>query len=280
MIDLHIHTINSDGTDTINELLNKISANNIKYFSITDHDNIKSYFEMQNYLYKLTDQGIKYISGIEFSTDFENQSMHLLAYNYDNKINAIESVLQKIKELRLNRIKLHLENLKNEYNIILEQSEIDWLYSQSNPSKPHIANILIKKGYGNTVLEVMQKYLSKKYHNQKLDAKDLVKELSKQGIHIGIAHPLGGVGETRITEQQCEYNVKTLKQYGIEFIECFYSLYNEEERALLINIAKKFDLKLSGGSDYHGKNKDVQIGDLGNNYNPDLKDFTILKLIK
>lgn len=280
MIDLHIHTINSDGTDNIDELIEKISKSNIRYFSITDHDNIKSYYEIQSYLNNLQAQEIKYISGIEFSTNFENQSMHLLAYNYDNNIDTIESVLQKIKELRLNRINLHLEHLKNEHNIILNQNEIDWLYSQNNPSKPHIANILINKGYGNNVSEVIQKYLSKKYTNQKLDAIELVQKLSNQGIIIGIAHPLGGVGEPRITPEQCEYNIKTLKNHGINFIECFYSLYNEEERTLLQKIAEKYHIKLSGGSDYHGKNKDVNIGDLGKNYVTNLDDFTVLKIIK
>lgn len=280
MIDLHMHTINSDGTDTTAELIDKIIDNNIKYFSITDHDNIKSFYEMQDYLSLLKSKKIQYISGIEFSTNLEGQSLHLLAYDYDSNINTIESILGKIKELRLNRVHAHLDNLKNEFKITLEQEELDWLFSQNNPSKPHIANILINKGYGDNVSEIIQKYLSKKYPNQKLEATTLVKQLSMQGVHIGIAHPLGGVGEPRISIEQCEKNIISLKECGIEFIECYYSLYNSEERAILRNLADKYDLKLSGGSDYHGKNKDVKLGDLGVEYIANLDDFTILNIIK
>ncbi|MBE5736486.1 MAG: PHP domain-containing protein [Clostridiales bacterium] len=279
MIDLHLHTKYSDGTDDIGELINKLEANKVKYFSITDHDNITSFYKIKNNLDLLKDKQMQYISGIEISSDFEGQSMHILVYNYDTNIPAITSILDEIHHLRIERIKAHIENLKNSFQIELDNKELLWLFSHTNPSKPHLANILIKKGYGTDVSSVIKKYLHSRFSHLKLDAKQIVSQLSKHKLIVGIAHPLGGVGEPRISKEQLEHNVTTLKECGIKFLECYYSLYNKEDRETIVKIAKKNSLKLSGGSDYHGKNKTVEIGNLGNDYKFNKSDFTILNLI-
>lgn len=278
MIDLHLHTKYSDGTDDIMELINKLEVNRVKYFSITDHDNIESYYKIKNNPLLLKNTDIHYISGIEISSDLEGQSMHILVYNYDSNISAITSILNKIHNLRIERIKAHIENLKNSFQIELKHQELEWLFSQTNPSKPHLANILIQKGYGTNISSVIKKYLNSKFPHLKLDAKKIVSQLSEQKLIVGIAHPLGGVGEPRITKVQLEHNVKTLKGCGIKFLECYYSLYNNEDRKAIMEIAKKYQLKLSGGSDYHGQNKTVQIGNLGTDYNINKNDFTIFEL--
>lgn len=279
MIDLHIHTIYSDGTDELNSLIEKIEKNNIKIFSITDHDNFLSFVNMKEKQTYLKQKDIQYISGMEISTDLEGESTHLLVYGYDKKLNVIQSIIDELHELRLNRIRAHLENLKIEFGIEFNQHQLDWLFSQANPSKPHIANMLIDNGCGTNINDVIKKYLSKKYSHLKLDAKDVVKKLSEHGLIVGLAHPLGGIGEKRISIDKFEQNVQILKQCGLKFLECYYSLYSENERSTINNVAKKYSLCLSGGSDYHGKNKTVEIGNLGQNYQHNKSDFTILNLL-
>lgn len=279
MIDLHMHTIYSDGTDDLDSLIKKLEKNNIKIFSITDHDNFLSFINMKDKNLYLKQKGIRYISGMEISTDLEGESTHLLVYGYEEKLDTIQSIINELHELRLNRIRAHLSNLKLEFDIEFNKHQLDWLFSQPNPSKPHIANMLIDSGYGSNITDVIKKYLSKKYSHFKLDAKKVVKKLSECGLIVGLAHPLGGVGEKRISIDKFEHNVQLLKQCGLKFVECYYSLYNEHERTEIKNVAKKYSLSLSGGSDYHGKNKTVEIGGLGHNYDLNISDFTILNLI-
>lgn len=276
MIDLHMHSIFSDGTDSLDELLEKIVASGIKYFSITDHDNVASFYEMRTKQDFVKNNKLVYMSGLEISSDFNGNSMHLLVYGYEDHLDVIESIMDKIRELRLNRVRLHIANLETEFGITFSKEEIDWLFSQQNPSKPHIANLLINNGYGESVSEVIKKYLYHKYTDFKVDAIEIVKNLSSQGLMIGIAHPLGGVDEKRVDRESFEYNVKTLKNCGLAFLECYYSLYSKEEREMIRQVADKYNLKLSGGSDYHGKNKSVKLGDLGEGYQPQVQDFTIL----
>ena len=90
---------------------------------------------------------------------------------------------------------------------------------QNNPSKPHIANILIKRGLATSVTEAITRYLFHKYPETKIDAIDLVKDLAKYDLQIGIAHGLGGVGEKRVSIEEFESNVKVMKDAEVEIIE-------------------------------------------------------------
>jgi len=277
MIDLHIHSILSDGTDLVKDLITKVKDNNIKIFSITDHDNIEAAKIINtDYRYYIEKMGLKYINGIEFSVGYNDNSMHILVYGYSVDDVFVNEYVNIIKNLRLDRIKKRIMALKNDFDIVLTNKELDWLFSQNNPSKPHIANILVDRGLATSISGAINKYLFHKFPETKINAIDLVKGLSKRNLQIGIAHGLGGVNEKRISYEEFENNVKVMKEAGITFLECYYSLYNEEEREFIRKIADKYNLKLSGGSDYHGLNKDVKLGNLGNDYNPCLEDLSIL----
>ena len=280
MIDLHIHTNLSDGTDSIEELLEKLHENDIQIFSITDHDNIDSFYQMQNYEKHIKNKGMQYIPGIEISTTFENENMHLIVYGYEKHHEVLQTISDNIKDLRLNRVRLLLEKLKNDYNRRFSDLEIEWLFNQHNPSKPHIAQLLVKNGYGDTIQSVFDKYLNYHFQDSKPPAINIVKTLSNAGLIVGIAHPLGGIGEKTVSEKTFIHNVSSLCQYGIKFLECYYSLYDEKQRNTIKNIALKYNLYLSGGSDYHGKNKNVLLGDTGQDYIQNITDFTILNILK
>ena len=278
MIDLHIHTILSDGTDSVEELLDKLEVKGIDTFAITDHDNISAYNQITNGMQdKIVARGLRYISGVELSCDFGNDTMHILAYNFKDT-SSLEYLLDELQEKRLNRVRKRIEILENEFGITLTEDELYWIFSQNNPSKPHIAQVLINKGLSDNINSCIQKYMYHKVPNQKMDAIMVADTLHARNITFGIAHPLGGVGEKRIDVETFEHNVKIMKEHGISFLECYYSLYNAEERKLIKSVADKYGLKVSGGSDYHGLNKDVELGDLGENYAPNAQDISVLKL--
>lgn len=278
MIDLHIHSNLSDGTDTIEELLNKIAEKGIKTFSITDHDNIVASKEIEKYQKFIDENQMNYITGVEFSTDCRGQKMHVLAYGYSNEP-EVQELVEEVKKLRLDRVEQRVKNLKEKHNIVLTNEELQELWSYNNPSKPHIANILVRRNLAENVQEAISLFLNEKFSSKKLQAEYLVEKLNQAGVCVGIAHPLGGEGEKRISPEQFEENVLILKEKGIKFVECYYCLYNEEERKIIQQIAQKYNLALSGGSDYHGTNKAIGLGDLGKDYQPNKEDFTILNIL-
>lgn len=280
MIDLHIHSIMSDGSDYPRVILDKLVSNNIKTFSITDHDNIAADIEIVKYGDFLKNNHMEFITGIEFSADYKGENMHVLAYGFDLNNQVIHDLVSEIHTLRLNRIRKRLEILKDEFSIVFSQEEIDWLYSLNNPGKPHIANLLIKHGYATEITPAIKKFMYHNLNSSKVDAIKLVDTLVKNNIIVGIAHPLGGEGDRRLNENDLIKNIEDMKNHGISFLECYYSMYTAEERESIKRVADKFNLLLSGGSDYHGTNKDVRLGDLGHDYTPNKDDLTLINKLE
>ena len=281
MIDLHVHTNLSDGTDTIPQLLQKVEEKGLSAFTITDHDNILgNRIIEEKYLSLLAEKGIDFVRGVELSTDFFGQYMHLLVFGFDLNNPVLENIINQINNSRLKRIEARVGVLENEFQIHLTDEEKQWLYSQNNPAKMHIANILVNKGIAENIDSAFDKYLYHKFPKTKLDGRMVAKTLSDAGMTVGIAHPLGGNKERRLSAVEFEEKVKVMKDYGIKFLECYYSLYNEKERELIKSVAHKYGMKLSGGSDYHGKNKTVELGDLGIGYQPRIDDLTVLNIVE
>lgn len=277
MIDLHQHTILSDGTDSVEELFERNIETGIKVMAITDHDNIES-VELAKKLAKQI--GIKYITGVEFSTDFHGNSIHILCYGYNLEDKIIKKLIEKSVELRHKRVEFRLKNLEKEFGIKLEKSVIEKINNHPNPNKPMIANILKDLGYGQEIGDIIKKYLYHKMPDYKLKTTEVLKDLAKSsGISV-YAHALGGVGEKRVPKEVFEERLKSFISAGLKGLECYYSLYSKEEQDYLVETAKNNNLFISGGSDYHGKNKTVKIGELSNFGGfPQKEEVTILKVL-
>ena len=274
MIDLHQHSTFSDGTDNVEQLIkNNISAG-IKYMSITDHDNFNSAKYINDVL--KNDIKINYIPGIEFSADYENDSTHILAYNFNLDDAAVNHLVDEGTRLRKARVYERIDILKKDFNILLTPQMLEQVNNASHPGRPMIANFLIELGYGDTVNEVIQKYMYHKLPQNKLDAVYTIQKLNNSSAISVWAHPLGGVGEKRIEKSTFEKRLKEFTSAGLKGLECYYSLYSKTEQEYLVNLAKKYNLLISAGSDYHGTNKTVKIGELSNyGFTPKIEDVTI-----
>lgn len=275
MIDLHQHTTFSDGTDNVEELIKKNREKGVKIMSITDHDNIKSTKVAKKIALHF---GMDFILGVEFSTDYDGESVHILCYGFNAEDEVIKDLIEQGIDLRHKRIKFRLDILKKEFGIALDEKIINQINNNPNPNKPMIANILKNLGYGENISEIIKKYLYHKMPNFKLKTIKTIQDLNfSSGLSV-YAHPLGGVGEKRVERSEFEDRLKEFVKAGLKGLECYYSLYSEEEQGYLVGLANKYNLLISGGSDYHGLNKDVQIGELSNyGYHPQVKDMTILK---
>lgn len=269
MIDMHTHSLYSDGTNTVSELIELLKE--YELYSITDHDNISSAIYIQN-------NGLNkpnYITGVELSTADMNDSIHILFYNFNPDNKELYDIVDWINIARRKRLHERLDILKNDFNIVLSDSEIKWLESLENPTRPNIASILINDGYASSISEAFDKYLYHKLETRKPNSIDVIKRLKNIFGVIVLAHPLGGINEKRIDRLKLEDRIKRFKEVGLDGIECMYSLYTKEESSYLINLAKTNDLYISGGSDFHGKNKNVKIGELSSDDNDNYKYINI-----
>lgn len=257
--DLHLHSNFSDGSDSIKELLNNIISSDIKIFALTDHDTVAGFNEIKN----MIPQDTNFIPGTELTCESNNISCHILGFNIDCNNQELLNLIEKGKRLRRLKLDTRIEYLKNVHNICLTSDEINWLYSRNSVVKTHIANILVKRELASDNVSAMQKYLDDcKTPNTKFSIDEAIYAIKSAGGTPVWAHPLGGEGEPHITENEFMPKLKLMNEYGIKGLECYYSRYNEQESQLLINCAQSYNLLISGGSDYHGTNKNIPIGRL------------------
>lgn len=265
-IDLHIHSKNSDGTDTIDEIVSKSKDQQLQAISITDHE----------YLSEVKDnEGIEIISGVEMSVswndlDLQNpySGIHLLIY-FLEKNTPLDQMLFKIREEKTNRNYEILDKLKN-IGIEIEKDELENLETKV-PGRPHIANLMKSKGHVSTLNEAFQKYLgngkvgdSRIHQNQITDVIQVAKE-SKSLIFL--AHPHTLVSNKNYSFSKNWHNesffkiLEKLKGLGIDGVETYYSSYSKSTSNSLEEITNTLNLLRSGGSDYHGMNKpNINIG--------------------
>lgn len=258
-IDLHIHSDYSDGSDSLEELLAKIKKNKIDIFALTDHDTIDGCLEIS----KLVPDNIKFINGVELTCKAKDCKCHILGYNYNPYDKDLLELLENGKTLRRMKLEKRINYLQEIHGIELKREELDWLYSRKSVVKMHIANILVKRKLAENNLDAMRKYLDGcKTGNSRFDGEEAIGILSNAGGIPVWAHPLGGEGEIHLTPEQFIPKLKILIKCGIKGLECYYSRYSSDEINFLIQCAQANSLIITGGSDYHGTNKNIPLATL------------------
>lgn len=276
--DLHIHSNISDGSDSLEELINKIKSSNVTIFALTDHDTIRGCKEIIDKI----PEGIKFIPSIELTCRTGSIKCHILGYNCDYKNETLNNLILKGKDLRRKKLETRINYLQETWNIKFSQEELDWLYSRETVVKTHIANVLVNQGLAKDNLSAMDKYINGcKSGDTRFTIEEAIEAIKASGGIPVWAHPLGGEGEKHIGENEFAADLKLMIGYGIKGLECYYSRYNNDEIELLKKHANKNNLLISGGSDYHGENKsNIKIGQLNSeNEFVDSKELNILDFI-
>lgn len=266
MIDLHTHTIASDGTYSPEELMAYALTKKLKAIAITDHDTINGLAAAHEYLrtHHISNETLELINGIELSTNIPNYDfdVHILGLYVDpsNPI-FIEGLVRIIKDRdRRNQVMLKMVRQAG-YDITWE--EITHYAGDSIITRAHFAKILIQKGYFNNNNEVFNKLIGNGkaayVRRDNVHAKFAIELIRTSGGIPIIAHPtLYGLDSNGLYSL-----IDELKGYGLLGIESVYSLYSKKQAAAMSHIAKRFDLLEVGGSDFHGSNKpdnDLAVG--------------------
>ena len=258
LVDMHLHTTASDGSFSPQEVVQMVKASGVKVFSLTDHDTTAGVHEVEDDI----PEGMEFFKGIEFSCKVGNIKCHILGYSYDDNHHDFMKALAAAEAKREDKLAIRIEHLREVDGIELTGGEIAELEAIPSAGKPHIANILMRRGIPGTRTEIINRYLEFGVESR-IPAELAIRAIKSSGGVAIWAHPLGGENEIHMNREGLEEKLDVLQGIGIEGLECFYSRYDDREIAMLLEIAESRGLLVSGGSDFHGKNKNVEIGELG-----------------
>ena len=260
-IDLHMHSAVSDGSDTPGEIISRVKQAGIGLFSLTDHDAEKGCGIIQSLL---KEDDPAFICGVEFSCKDDQGSYHILGYGYEPDLPAIKALVDKGHSLRMKKVTARLDFIKNEFGFVFPQEELQKLLAMDNPGKPHIGNLMVKYGYAATKEEAIIDYIDKlRIRNEYLSPEEAISGiLAGKGIPV-LAHPFYGSGDQLVIGQDMEERLKRLTGFGLQGVEAFYSGFAPKLINQMLEMADRYHLYVTAGSDYHGKNKIVRLGDTG-----------------
>ena len=260
-IDLHLHSTLSDGTDTPEEILQLIRNQKIDVFSVTDHDSIAACRRIRRVL---SDDDPVLINGVEFSCRDESGKYHILGYGYRPDGKMICDLAGKTHQMRMEKARGRLKVLKVKYGYSFSDEDIKKLLSLDNPGKPHIGNLMVQYGYASSKDEAIENVLDHIHvHTGSIMPEEAILAIRESGGLAILAHPPFGNGSQFITGERMKERILRLKNLGLDGLETWYSGYDARLREEMKDYADCYDLLATAGSDYHGSNKKVKIGETG-----------------
>lgn len=259
--DLHLHSTASDGSDTPRELLEKVRESDLDIFALTDHDTYLGCLEIKKWL---APGDPTFLGGIELSCQDDLGKYHILGFGYNIEKPSIRDAVAVTHGARRIKAENRLRFLEETYGFTFTDEERQSILDNENPGKPHFAALLLKKGYvkeKQDAFTLLDGYHGKERRLTPEEAIDAI--LEADGIPV-LAHGILGEGSQHLTPEEIETRVSRLKGYGLMGLECYYSRYTEEDTETMLALAEKYNLMVTAGSDYHGKNKTVKLGESGN----------------
>ncbi|MGL5259080.1 MAG: Cof-type HAD-IIB family hydrolase [Lachnospiraceae bacterium] len=258
-IDLHVHSYFSDGTFTPSELVDYAIKKDLSAFALTDHDTVEGISFAIEYA---KDKNIEVIPGIELSTDYNGKDIHILGLYIDyTDVNFLNQLNKFVNNRDIRNEKMC--DLLCADGISISYHQLQERYQHSVITRAHFAKFLLEKGYVSSLKEAFDRYVGDncKYFvpRFKITPKEAISLiLSAKGIPI-LAHPL----LYHLSKHKIDHLVSLLKKDGLMGIEAVYPTHSQGEEREIRKLAKKYNLCISGGSDFHGTTKpklDLGVG--------------------
>ena len=248
MIDLHVHSCYSDGTDTPAQLVSRAQSMGVKALALTDHDTTAG---TPAFLEECRKHRMTAFSGVEISASSEKGTLHLLGLGINPGSAALAKALENVRDGRAWRNQRIVERL-NTLGLPLEMSEIARLAGDEVVARPHIAQAILQRGRVGSIQEAFDRYLAKgaaAYVDRfRLAAAEAIALIRSAGGVAVIAHPYSWHDDTATLEPA----LLELVGAGLGGIEAHYTMHSDAQTAWLVDFAKKHNLIITGGSDYHG----------------------------
>jgi predicted metal-dependent phosphoesterase TrpH len=244
--DLHLHTMFSDGTFTPEELVLRAQNVGLACIALTDHDSVEG---CERAAAACANVKMEFISGAELTAEHEDTEVHVLGYFLDTKNKVLLERIAKFQAVRQNRIREMCAAL-NKLGIPLEAESVFALANCKSPGRPHVARALVKEKLIGNLDEAFEKYLKKGrpawVPKTKMSALEGVELIHQAGGLAVMAHP--GLNRT-------DDIIPDLVKAGLDGIECFHTKHSTVMSERYLEIAEKYDLLVTGGSDCHGFSK-------------------------
>jgi len=263
MIDLHTHTVFSDGSLTPAELVEEAAAKGLSAIAVTDHDTVDG---LPGALAAGERLGIEVIPGVEINLEHDRVTMDMLGYFLAGA--PTEELQRELAELRVYRVERNDRMLARLADLGMPLGPEDLAAAGENGAvgRPHIGEAMMRRGYVASISEAFDRYLRRGapawVDRRRLGLGPALKLLRASGALPVLAHP----GIIRTDAAGLEHIVRDAARSGLAGIECYYPLHDAETVVRCLGLAEKYALVPTGGSDYHGSVKPkarLGVGSLG-----------------
>lgn len=249
--DLHSHSTFSDGTLTPTELVKLAKQEGLSALALTDHNTSKG---LPEFMQAGKDNDLITVPGCEFSTEWRGIEIHIVGLFFKEEFyQEIEDFLELAHIAKRNSNLTLVENL-NKAGYEINVDEVSALTNGNDFNRTHVARVLMAKGYVKSVNEAFDTLL-KKEHGFYVPAKRItsvaaVRFIKTYGATAIMAHPF-----LNLTIDQMREFLPEVKEAGLDAIETHYTEFDEQMTKDAIMLAEEFNIKQSGGSDFHGETK-------------------------
>lgn len=255
--DLHTHSTFSDGTLTPTQLVEEAQRCGLAAIALCDHNTVAG---LPEFLAAAEGTPVEAVSGIEFSTDYHGTELHVLGlFLKPESYGPITDLLEDFRA-RKDRSNAELVEALGRAGYRLDYEAIKAGTPNGQVNRAHIAAALARQGYTATVKDAFKTLLAPEhgYYRppERLNVFDAIRFIKSIGSVAVLAHPF-----LNLEEEKLRCFLPEAKLAGLDGMETLCSSYSEEITALAASIADEFELKHSGGSDFHGSNKpDIRLG--------------------
>lgn len=256
-IDLHTHSTCSDGTLSPAELADYAAQKGLAAIALTDHDTLEGIPEARTAAAK---SGLELIAGVEFSTMYQNLDIHILGLDMDCENPRLNSELLQVQRERSRRNQLMIDRMAAD-GISISREQMERFYGNKLWTRAHFARFLADQGYVKDMKAAFQSHIGEhcKYYvpRERVSPFHMVSLIRETGGIPVLAHPL----QYRLEPEELKKLVLSLKEQGLLGIEALYSTHSPAQEAQIWDLARETGLEISGGSDFHGRNKpDIDLG--------------------
>ena len=255
MIDLHLHSTASDGTDPPERIPELGAASGCKAVALTDHDTLAGLAAASD---RAREVGIELVRGCEVSCAFPGAATtHVLVYFLDTDEGPLQDELARLRADRVARNRLLIEKLVALGIPVTYEEAVARAAGEESLGRPHFAQLLVDKGVADSVPDAFDRWLGSGRPGYVPKARvppgDIAAKAAGSGAVCVLAHPLA----LELDPPELDRAVGELAAAGFSGLEAYYASYGPEDRRRLVELARRHDLVPTGGSDYHGT---VKVG--------------------
>jgi len=279
LIDMHTHSNFSDGELDPNLLLYHAKIQDIGTIAITDHDTLEGIKTLRNETDYIKRMGLELYSGIELSAKRDFGRMHILGYGFNVDDKSLNSKMTELRDNSVNAVLAIYDQIRRDYGIRFTYEDIrNLINANHNLGRPDLAKLCIKYGFASSVQEAFDKYLIEAHQKTRQSNKGLQYEecldliINSGGIPV-LAHPKS----LELSNDEFIRLLESMISCGLRGIEVYHSSHTKEEMDYYLDIANRYNLLISGGSDFHGKGvkPDIKLG-TGKNGNIRIRSLSLV----